>query len=68
VLEVAAAVGLELHATAGAAPAEVVELARQRDAARAERDFARADELRDAIAAAGWVAEDTPDGTDLRPR
>ena len=49
------------------APPEVVELARRRDEARASRDFALADELRDAIHAAGWVAEDTPAGTALRP-
>ena len=66
VLELAAAVGLELRSAADEAPPEVVELARRRDEARAARDFTLADELRDAIAAAGWVAEDTAEGTALR--
>ncbi len=67
VLEMADAVGLALEAGVGEAPPEIVELARRRDEARAARDFALADELRDAIVAAGWIAEDTPDGTALRP-
>jgi len=67
VLEVADAVGLVLRVGDDVAPPEVVELARRRDEARAARDFALADELRDAIHAAGWVAEDTPAGTALRP-
>lgn len=67
VLAMAGAVGLVLRSATDEAPAEVVELARRRDEARAARDFALADELRDAIVAAGWLAEDTPDGTALRP-
>jgi cysteinyl-tRNA synthetase len=47
------------------APDELVEKARQRDEARAARDFARADALRDEIAAAGWEVRDTPDGAVL---
>jgi cysteinyl-tRNA synthetase len=39
--------------------------ARERDEARAGRDFARADALRDEIEAAGWEVRDTPDGTAL---
>jgi hypothetical protein len=50
------------------APAEVVALAEQRAEARAARDFAAADRLRDEIAAAGWVVADTAAGFDLRPR
>ena len=44
------------------APAEVVALAERRAEARAARDFARADALRDEVAAAGWVVVDEPDG------
>jgi len=56
-----------LDAAAPEAPPEVVALAEERVAARAARDFARADELRDAIAAAGWTVRDGPDGYELTP-
>ena len=49
------------------APAELVELARQRLEARAARDFAEADRLRDAIAGAGWEVRDVPAGFELVP-
>lgn len=49
-------------------PAEVVRLAEARAAARAAKDFARADELRGHIAAAGWGVEDSPDGWRLQPK
>jgi cysteinyl-tRNA synthetase len=49
------------------APAEVVELAEQREQARAERDFAAADELRDRIAALGWEVRDGAEGFELLP-
>jgi hypothetical protein len=44
------------------APAEVIALAEARAQARADKDFARSDELRDAIAAAGWLVKDSADG------
>jgi hypothetical protein len=50
------------------APPPVVALAEQRAAARADRDFAAADRLREEIAAAGWVVTDTADGFGLRPK
>jgi hypothetical protein len=49
-------------------PADVRALAERRSAARADRDFAAADRLRDEIATAGWLVTDTPDGFDLRPK
>ncbi len=49
------AVGLEL------AP-DLAAILDDRAAARAERDWSRSDELRDALAEAGIVVEDTPDG------
>jgi cysteinyl-tRNA synthetase len=52
---------------AEAVPEAVRRLADARVAARAARDWARADELRDELRAAGWVAEDGPGGTVLRP-
>ncbi len=48
-------------------PDAVLALAREREAARAARDFARSDALRDEIAAAGWVVRDGADGQTLVP-
>jgi cysteinyl-tRNA synthetase len=48
-------------------PPEVAALAAERDRARAARDWARADAIRDELTAAGWVVEDGPAGTTLRP-
>jgi cysteinyl-tRNA synthetase len=67
VLEIAGALGLELRAGAGEVPDEVLGWARRRDEARASKDWARADGLRDRIAAAGYVIEDTAGGTVVRP-
>lgn len=47
------------------APANIKDLARQREVARQNKDWARADELRDQITAAGWLVEDTPQGPKL---
>ncbi len=49
-------------------PAEVAVLAERRTAARAAKDWAESDRLRDEIATAGWVVRDTPDGAVLAPR
>jgi cysteinyl-tRNA synthetase len=56
-----------LDASALSAPEPVLALAQERQAARLARDFARADELRDAIAAAGWIVRDVDDGFELLP-
>ncbi len=50
------------------APPELVSLAERREAARAERDFAAADELRAEIEAAGWEVRDVADGFQLIPK
>jgi cysteinyl-tRNA synthetase len=47
------------------APPEVVALAVQRQAARAAKDFAEADLLRDAIAELGWEVRDVAGGFEL---
>jgi cysteinyl-tRNA synthetase len=46
-------------------PGEVKRLADERVAARAAKDFARSDALRDEIAALGFAVEDTPSGQKL---
>jgi cysteinyl-tRNA synthetase len=51
-----------------AAPAEVVVLAERREQARAAKDFAEADRLRDGIADAGWEVRDVAGGYELLPR
>ena len=50
------------------APPEVVALAEARIGARASRDFAEADRLRDEIAAHGWEVRDVAAGYELVPR
>ena len=50
------------------APAEVTALVEQRAQARAAKDFAESDRLRDAIADAGWTVRDGADGSVLAPR
>jgi cysteinyl-tRNA synthetase len=62
------AFGLAGLAAQAEAPAEVHELARGRREARQAKDFARADELRAAIEAAGWTVRDDADGYRLVPR
>lgn len=50
------------------APEQVEALAAERAAARVARDWARADALREEIAALGWVVRDVPDGYELTER
>jgi cysteinyl-tRNA synthetase len=59
--------GLAGLATDTAAPPEVVALAEERQSARAARDFARADELRDEIERHGFVVRDAGDRFELVP-
>jgi cysteinyl-tRNA synthetase len=62
--------GLGSLAETTAAPEDVRALAQARTTARAARDFAESDRLRDEIAAAGWEVRDTPgapDGFELVP-
>jgi cysteinyl-tRNA synthetase len=44
---------------------EVMALVRQRVLARASKDWAESDKLRDEIAALGWVVQDSKDGYKL---
>ena len=50
------------------APQEVQEVADARAAARAAKDFAASDRLRDELAALGWAVRDTAEGQQLSPR
>ena len=61
--------GLEglLDAGDGNVPEAALELARRRDAARHERDYAEADRLRDELRAQGWEVRDGPSGPELLP-
>ncbi|HEY5187658.1 MAG TPA: cysteine--tRNA ligase [Solirubrobacteraceae bacterium] len=49
------------------APAEAVALLEERESARTARDFARADAIRDELAATGWEVRDGPAGPELIP-
>ena len=48
-------------------PADIVTMAEERRAARAARDFARADALRSAISERGYEVRDVPDGFKIIP-
>jgi cysteinyl-tRNA synthetase len=56
-----------LAAAADGPPAAAVALLQEREAARAARDFARADAIRDELQALGWVVQDLADGPELQP-
>jgi cysteinyl-tRNA synthetase len=47
-------------------PSELIAMAEARVAAKKAKNFAEADRLRDAIAAAGWTVQDTPTGPKLK--
>jgi cysteinyl-tRNA synthetase len=65
VREMCAAFGLTINDVGDVDPAMVAKAA-ELDAARAAKDFARADALRGEIQAAGYVVETTKDGTRVR--
>jgi cysteinyl-tRNA synthetase len=56
-----------LDVSEATAPPEVSALVQARERARAARDFAEADRLRDEIRALGWEVRDGPDGPELIP-
>jgi cysteinyl-tRNA synthetase len=65
VREIARAFGLTFGST-DAVPDEVSERAAALDAARATRDYARADAIRADLQDAGWIVETTATGTTVR--
>ncbi|HUM67716.1 MAG TPA: cysteine--tRNA ligase [Chloroflexota bacterium] len=58
----------EWQPTAPDIPDEIYQLAQQRQAARAAKNWAEADHLREQIAAAGYDVQDTAVGPQIRPR
>ncbi|MGK2954651.1 MAG: cysteine--tRNA ligase [Solirubrobacterales bacterium] len=55
-------------APAGEGPGtEATDLLEQREKARADKDFALADEIRDQLAGLGWEVRDSPEGASLVP-
>jgi len=56
-----------LDGTRAEAPPKVAQLAQAREQARAERDFARADAIRDELRELGWEVRDGADGPELLP-
>jgi cysteinyl-tRNA synthetase len=65
--EMLGVLGLEnlLDLDEGDAPEQAQTLMGERETARAERDWARADELRDQLRELGWEVRDGPDGPEL---
>jgi cysteinyl-tRNA synthetase len=61
-----AALGVSLHDESGEVDGAAAALVAARDEARADKDFARADALRDELIALGWTVEDTSSGTAIR--
>jgi cysteinyl-tRNA synthetase len=59
---------LALERDAAVIPPEVSALLAERAAARAAKDFKKSDELRDQIAALGWIVKDTKEGQKLSPK
>jgi cysteinyl-tRNA synthetase len=61
-----AALGLSLRAVDNNVDDASARLVAERDEARRDKDFARADALRDELVARGWTVEDTASGTAIR--
>ncbi|MFV1991398.1 MAG: DALR domain-containing protein, partial [Acidimicrobiales bacterium] len=66
VREVTEALGLHLNAAPDEVPSDVQALVVERDDARAARDWATSDRIRDELVASGWIVEDSADGTKVR--
>ena len=58
--------GLALHGASGEVDATTAALVQARDEARAQKNWAEADRLRDELVAAGWTVEDSAAGTVVR--
>jgi cysteinyl-tRNA synthetase len=67
VWDVAAGAGAADGVTVSAPPPDILSMLADRTAARAARDFTRADSIRDELATRGWEVVDGPDGSQVRP-
>jgi cysteinyl-tRNA synthetase len=65
--QICKAVGLELRTSSDIGD-DALALAAERDAARAAKEWSRADAIRDQLVAMGYEVADTPGGTQLRRR
>ena len=65
VIEIAGALGLEFS-VGGEVPAEIAARGAEIDAARAAKDFATADAIRNELQADGWTVETSKEGTRIR--
>jgi cysteinyl-tRNA synthetase len=63
---VLAGLGLGLHGAGDQIDEETADLVTARDAARATKDWAEADRLRDQLVSLGWTVEDSASGTVVR--
>ena len=59
---------LAITPDAATVPADVLTLVDDRQVARANKQWAESDRLRDAIAAHGWIVKDTKEGPKLTPK
>ena len=65
VRSICAGVGLVIGGEAVAVPPAISAKCRERDQARADKDWALADTIRDELQAEGWIVEDKADGTSV---
>ena len=59
--------GILGDAPAQEAPQEILDLVQERQEARRGKDFERSDAIRDELAEKGWILEDTPEGSRVKP-
>ena len=64
-LELTGVLGLLMKAAEEGLPPEIQQMADERAQARKEKNWKRSDELRDALAAAGYIVKDTPQGQNI---
>ena len=64
-LELTGVLGLLMKKAEEGLPAEIQQMADERAQARKEKNWKRSDELRDALAAAGYLVKDTPQGQSI---